>query len=75
MAQYIILIIAYMIPVVWLSVKHTGNPIPQLGVRQVLEGDGAEKEFNDKATDRRCRRSWFAPSSASRRAPTPSSRG
>jgi cation/acetate symporter len=29
-AQYIILIIAYMIPVVWLSVKQTGNPIPQI---------------------------------------------
>jgi len=29
-AQYIILIIAYLIPVVWLSVKQTGNPIPQL---------------------------------------------
>jgi cation/acetate symporter len=28
-AQYIILIIAYLIPVVWLSVKQTGNPIPQ----------------------------------------------
>jgi cation/acetate symporter len=29
-AQYIILIIAYMIPVVWLSVKQTGVPVPQL---------------------------------------------
>jgi len=29
-AQYIILIIAYMIPVVWLSVKQTGVPIPQV---------------------------------------------
>ena len=29
-AQYIILIIAYLIPVIWLSVKQTGNPIPQL---------------------------------------------
>ncbi len=29
-AQYIILIIAYMLPVVWLSVKQTGVPIPQL---------------------------------------------
>jgi cation/acetate symporter len=29
-AQYIILIIAYMIPVIWLSVKQTGVPIPQL---------------------------------------------
>ena len=29
-AQYIILIIAYMIPVVWLAVKQTGIPVPQL---------------------------------------------
>jgi cation/acetate symporter len=28
-AQYIILIIAYLVPVVWLSVKQTGNPVPQ----------------------------------------------
>ena len=28
--QYIVLIIAYMIPVVWLSVKQTGVPLPQL---------------------------------------------
>jgi len=28
-AQYIILIIAYMIPVVWLGVKQTGFPLPQ----------------------------------------------
>jgi cation/acetate symporter len=36
-AQYIILIIAYMTPVVWLSVKHTGVPIPQLVYGQVLQ--------------------------------------
>ncbi len=35
-AQYIILIIAYMIPVVWLSVKQTGFPIPQLVYGQQL---------------------------------------
>ncbi len=29
-AQYIILIIAYMIPPVWLAVKQTGVPVPQL---------------------------------------------
>jgi cation/acetate symporter len=29
-AQYIVLIIAYLIPVVWLSVKQTGVPVPQL---------------------------------------------
>lgn len=36
-AQYIILIIAYMIPVVWLSVSQTGNPIPQVAYGQVLQ--------------------------------------
>jgi cation/acetate symporter len=36
-AQYIILIIAYMIPVVWLSVKITGVPVPQLVYGQVLQ--------------------------------------
>src|SRR5512145_282747 len=36
-AQYIILIIAYMIPVIWLSVKHTGFPIPHLVYGKVLE--------------------------------------
>ena len=35
-AQYIILIIAYMIPLVWLSVKQTGIPIPQLVYGQQL---------------------------------------
>ncbi len=36
-AQYIILIIAYMVPVVWLSVSHTGNPVPQIAYGQVLQ--------------------------------------
>jgi cation/acetate symporter len=36
-AQYIILIVAYMIPVVWLSVKITGVPVPQLVYGQVLQ--------------------------------------
>src|SRR5512139_2198668 len=36
-AQYIILIVAYMIPVVWLSVKHTGNPIPQIAYGGALQ--------------------------------------
>jgi cation/acetate symporter len=29
-AQYIVLVIAYLVPVVWLSVKQTGVPVPQL---------------------------------------------
>jgi cation/acetate symporter len=56
-AQYIILIIAYMIPVVWLSVKQTGNPIPQLvygaqlekvtKIEERLINDPKEKEVRD----------------------------
>jgi cation/acetate symporter len=51
-AQYIILIVAYMIPVVWLSMIHTGTPIPQItAYTSVLPKVTAlEKEFNDKAT-------------------------
>jgi len=51
-AQYIILIVAYMIPVVWLSAKHTGVPIPQIAAyTSALPAVTAlEKEFNDKAT-------------------------
>jgi cation/acetate symporter len=51
-AQYIILIVAYMIPVVWLSVKHTGVPIPQIVAytHSMPKIAALEKEFNDKAT-------------------------
>jgi cation/acetate symporter len=47
-AQYIILIIAYMIPVVWLSISLTNNPIPQLAYGQVLQQLGQrEKELTN----------------------------
>jgi cation/acetate symporter len=36
-AQYIILIIAFLVPVVWLSVKQTGVPVPQLVYGSQLE--------------------------------------
>jgi cation/acetate symporter len=50
-AQYVILIIAYMIPVVWLSVNITGNPIPQIAYGKALQGVTAkEKELNDPTT-------------------------
>ncbi len=35
-AQYIIMLIAYMIPVVWLSAKHTGVPVPQIAYGSAL---------------------------------------
>ena len=43
-AQYIILIIAYLLPVVWLSVKHTGVPIPQAVYGYTLEKVSAKEE-------------------------------
>jgi probable sodium:solute symporter, VC_2705 subfamily len=50
-AQYIILIVAYMIPVVWLSVKHTGNPIPQVAYGYTLQKvTEREKVLNDAST-------------------------
>jgi cation/acetate symporter len=36
-AQYIILIIAYLTPVVWLGLKHTGIPVPQLAYGVTLQ--------------------------------------
>jgi len=39
-AQYIILIIAYLTPVVWLGVKHTGIPIPQIAYGYTLQKVG-----------------------------------
>ena len=64
-AQYIILIIAYLIPVVWLSVKQTGVPVPQAiygfqlekvtAKEQALIDDPKEKEvisiFRQRADD------------------------
>ena len=48
-AQYIILIVAYMIPVVWLSVKHTGFPVPQLVYGKVLEKVTAREEADQRS--------------------------
>jgi cation/acetate symporter len=39
-AQYIILIIAYLTPVVWLGIKHTGIPIPQIAYGYTLQKVG-----------------------------------
>ncbi len=56
-SQYIILIIAYMIPVVWLAVKQTGLPFPQVVYGSQLErvtqleeellNDPAEREVRE----------------------------
>ncbi len=61
-AQYIILIVAYLIPVIWLSVKHTGIPLPQFAYGKTLEkvterekqliDDPKEKEVRQIFADR-----------------------
>ena len=44
-AQYIILVIAYLVPVIWLSVKQTGIPVPQIAVGQQLERLAAREQL------------------------------
>jgi len=52
-AQYIILIIAYLVPVVWLSIKQTSYPIPQLVYGYQLEKVTAkEKQLRDDPRER-----------------------
>jgi len=39
-AQYVVLIFAYTIPAIFISMKLTGNPVPQLGLGSTLISDG-----------------------------------
>jgi cation/acetate symporter len=41
-AQYCVLIVAYMVPAIFISVMLTGNPIPQLGYGSALSAGGAQ---------------------------------
>ncbi|OOG44462.1 sodium:solute symporter family protein [Polaromonas sp. A23] len=51
-AQYIILIVAYMIPVVWLSVKQTSVPVPQaIYGFQLQKVTAKEKELTTNAKE------------------------
>ena len=55
-AQYIILVLAYLIPVVWLSVKQTSVPVPQLVYGYQLEKVTAkEKELTLDAKEQQVR--------------------
>ncbi|HEY8607467.1 MAG TPA: sodium:solute symporter family protein [Noviherbaspirillum sp.] len=55
-AQYIIIIIAYMIPVTWLSVKHTNIPVPQLAYGTALSKlSEREKELNNDLMEQQVR--------------------
>lgn len=48
-AQYVVLIIAYMIPAIFISMQFTGVPIPQLGYGSAITAGGAAI-LNDPAT-------------------------
>ena len=39
-AQYCVLIFAFLVPAIFISIQMTGNPIPQLGMDSMVEGEG-----------------------------------
>lgn len=57
--QYIILVIAYLVPVVWLAVKQTGEPIPQVAASAVLQQvTERERELTHDEAERQVRALW-----------------
>ncbi|HEY2977224.1 MAG TPA: sodium:solute symporter family protein [Burkholderiaceae bacterium] len=58
-AQYIVLIIAYLTPVVWLSIKQTGQPVPMLSYgTQLAQLGERENVLRDDAAERDVRARW-----------------
>ena len=41
-AQYCVLIVAYMIPAIYISIMLTGNPVPSLGFGSTISAEGAQ---------------------------------
>ena len=72
-AQYIILIIAYLTPVVWLGIKHTGSPVPQLAYGYTLQKVPSWRRRSPptRRSKRSARPSPTAPPPARPRSPTP----
>lgn len=57
--QYIILVIAYLVPVIWLSVKQTGQPVPQVAASSVLQQvTERERELTFDPDERSVRLVW-----------------
>lgn len=55
-SQYIIIIIAFMIPVAWLSAKHSDNPVPQISYGAFLpELVKKEKQFTNDPKEQQVR--------------------
>ncbi|WP_295748289.1 sodium:solute symporter family protein [Undibacterium sp.] len=56
-AQYIVIIIAYMIPVTWLSIKHTQVPVPQVAYGEIVPKlEFFEKIFAQEPKEQEVRR-------------------
>jgi cation/acetate symporter len=69
-AQYIILIIAYLTPVVWLGVKHTGIPIPQIAYGSTLQKIGdLEKKITADPKEQEARKLAKAAADEAKAAP------
>jgi len=67
-AQYIVLIIAYLTPVVWLGMKHTGIPVPQFAYGYTLQKLGeVEKKITADPKEQEVRK-IFADRAAAGRA-------
>jgi cation/acetate symporter len=45
-AQYCVLIIAYLIPAIFISMQFTGNPVPQMGFGSAISAEGAQQLGN-----------------------------
>jgi len=58
--QYIIMLIAYLIPVIWLAVKQTGEPVPQVAASAVLQQVGQrERELTFDVAEQDVRQFWL----------------
>jgi len=68
-AQYIILIIAYLTPVVWLGIKHTGIPVPQLAYGYTLQKvTELEKKITNDPKEQEVRKTFADRSAAGKAA-------
>ena len=57
--QYIILLIAYLVPVIWLAVKQTGEPVPQLAASAVMQQvTERERELSNDESELSVRALW-----------------
>jgi cation/acetate symporter len=64
-AQYLILMIAFLVPVVWLSIKQTGNPVPQIALGQQLKKvSERERELREDPREREVIAAFRAESEA-----------